>query len=169
VVDTGAFASLKEADVEGFIPLRELSSGHVSQAKEVVSKGQKVNVKLLDLDATAHKMPLSLMAAETESDRQEYEEYMKSQQAPAVRLGDQFGEVLNQTKASLADSEPPDEDTDEPAEPEPADEQAETPGPDEPAPTAPAELESSAEEADAESDEADEEQQTEASDEEEVS
>ena len=27
VVDTGAFASLKEADVEGFIPLRELSSG----------------------------------------------------------------------------------------------------------------------------------------------
>ncbi len=169
VVDTGAFASLKEADVEGFIPLRELSSGHVSQAKEVVSKGQKINVKLLDLDATAHKMTLSLMGAETESNRQEYEEYMKSQQAPAVKLGDQFGEVLNQTKASLADSEPPDEDTDEPAEPEPADEQAEMPGPDEPAPTAPAEPESPDKEADAESNEADEAEQPEATDEEETS
>ena len=127
VVDTGAFASLKEADVEGFIPLRELSSGHVSQAKEVVSKGQKINVKLLDLDATAHKMTLSLMGAETESNRQEYEEYMKSQQAPTVKLGDQFGEMLNQTKASLADSEPPDEDTDEPAEPEQPDEDTDKP------------------------------------------
>ncbi len=192
VVDTGAFASLKEADVEGFIPLRELSSQHISQAKEVASKGQKVNVKLLDLDANAHKMTLSLMGAETESDRQEYEEYMKSQQAPAVRLGDQFGEVLNQTKASLADSEQPDEDTDEPAEPEqpdedtdelaepeqpdedtdepaeqePADEQAETPGPDEPVPTEP---ESSAEEAEAEPDEADETDQPEATGEEETS
>ena len=135
----------------------------------MVSKGQKVNVKLLDLDATAHKMTLSLMGAETESDRQEYEEYMKSQQAPAVRLGDQFAEVLNQTKVSLADSEQPDEDTDEPAEQEPVDEQAETPGPDEPAPTAPAEQESSAEEAGDEPDEADEEEQPEAAGEEEAS
>jgi len=155
VVDTGAFASLKEADVEGFIPLRELSSEHVSQAKEVVSKGQKVKVKLLDLDATAHKMTLSLMGAEAEHDRQEYEEYMKSQQPPPIKLGDQFGEVLNQTKASLADSKQPDEDTDEPAEQRPADEQPETPGPDELAPTAPAAVESSAKEADAEPDEAD--------------
>ncbi len=126
VVDTGAFARLKEADVEGFIPLRELSSGRVSQAKEVVSKGQKVNVKLLDLDATAHKMTLSLIEAEAERDRREYEEYMKSQQAPTVKLGDQFGEVLNQTKASLADAEHSNEDTNEPPELEPADEEADT-------------------------------------------
>jgi len=166
VVDTGAFASLKEADVEGFIPLRELSSQHISGAKEVVSKGQKVKVKLLDLDATAHKMTLSLMGAEAEGDRQEYEEYMKSQQPPEVKLGDQFGEVLNQTRASLADAEQSDEDTDEPAEPEPADEQAETPEPDEPAPTAPAEPESSDEEPDVEPDEAEEPEQPESSDEE---
>jgi len=127
VVDTGAFASLKEADVEGFIPLRELSSQHIDQAKDVVSKGQKVKVKLLDLDATAHKMTLSLMGAEAESDRQEYEEYMKSQQAPPVKLGDQFGEVLNQTKASLVDSEQPDKDTDEPTEQEQPDEDTDEP------------------------------------------
>jgi len=169
VVDTGAFASLKEADVEGFIPLRELSSQHISQAKEVVSKGQKVKVKLLDLDATAHKMTLSLVGAEAERDRQEYEEYMKSQQPPPVKLGDQFAEVLNQTKASLADSEQPDEDSDEPAEQEPAAEQAETPRPDEPAPTAPAESESPTEEANTEPDEADGEEQPEATGEEEAS
>jgi len=169
VVDTGAFASLKEADVEGFIPLRELSSQYVSQAKEVVSKGQKVKVKLLELNASAHKMTLSLMGAQTESDRQEYEEYMKSQQAPAVRLGDRFGEVLNQTRVSLADSEQPDEDTDELAEQEPAAEQAEMAGPDEPAPTAPAEPESSVEEAEAEPNETDEAEQPEVTGEEEAS
>jgi len=173
VVDTGAFASLKEADVEGFIPLRELSSQHITQAKEVVSKGQKVKVKLLDLDASAHKMTLSLTGAEAERDRQEYEEYMKSQQPPPVRLGDQFGEVLNQTRASLAGSEQPDEDTDEAAEPEsPAeeadvepDEAEEADQPDEDT-DEPAEPESSAEEPDVEPDEAEEADQPESSEEE---
>jgi len=143
-VDTGAFARLKEADVEGFIPLRELSSQRISETTEVVSKGQKVKVKLLDLDASAHRMTLSLTGAQAESDRQEYEEYMKSQQPPSVKLGDQFSEVLNQTKASLTDSEQPSEDADQAAEQQEADEQAEMARPDEPLPAVPAEPESPA-------------------------
>jgi len=117
VVSTGAFARLADVEVEGFIPLREMSSRRINSADEVVSSGQQVQVKLLDLNPEARRMTLSLVGAEAERDRQEYEEYMKEQQGGTVKLGDQFGDMLKQAKASMPDTQPAQQ-----AEPSPAEE-----------------------------------------------
>jgi ribosomal protein S1 len=102
-VATGAFARLRDFDIEGFIPLRELSSRRINRADEAVQKGQAVQVKLVDVKPEAHKMTLSLVGAEAERNRQEYEDYMKSQQGSTVKLGDRFGDMLNKARESLAD------------------------------------------------------------------
>ncbi len=112
VVATGAFARLPKLEVEGFIPLREISAQRITKADEVLTKGQKVRVKVLDLNPEAHKMALSVVGAEAEQDRQEYAEYMKSQQASTIKLGDHFGEALKKTKETIinateADAAPP--------------------------------------------------------------
>ncbi len=118
VVSAGAFARLAGVEVEGFIPLREMSSHRISSTEEAVSKGQQVQVKLLDLNAQAHRMTLSLVGAETERDLREYEEHMKEQQGSTVKLGDQFGDMLEKAKENMPDGEP--------AEQEPAAEQPES-------------------------------------------
>lgn len=102
LVSTGAFARLKEVEIEGFIPLREMSSRHIKNADEVLSEGQQIQVKLLDITPEAHRMTLSLVGAEAEQIHQEYEEYMKGQQGDTVKLGDQFGDMLQQAKAGMS-------------------------------------------------------------------
>ena len=101
-----------------------MSSGRLSSPDEVVSSGKQVQVRLLDINPEARRMTLSLVGgAESERDRQAYEEYMKEQQASTVRLGDEFGDMLKQAKASMADSPPAQQAEPSPAEEAPAEEE----------------------------------------------
>jgi len=59
VTDFGAFVEL-EQDVEGLVHVSELSWGHPESPKDVVSEGDEVTVVVLNCDAGARRISLSL-------------------------------------------------------------------------------------------------------------
>jgi ribosomal protein S1 len=61
LMDFGAFVKL-EPGVEGLIHISELGHGRVFRARDVVSEGQEVEVKILSVDPESQRMSLSLKA-----------------------------------------------------------------------------------------------------------
>ena len=61
LMDFGAFVKL-EPGVEGLIHISELGHGRVFRARDVVSEGQEVEVKILSVDEENQRMSLSLKA-----------------------------------------------------------------------------------------------------------
>ncbi len=61
LMDFGAFVKL-EPGVEGLIHISELGHGRVFRARDVVSEGQEVEVKILSVDAENQRISLSLKA-----------------------------------------------------------------------------------------------------------
>jgi ribosomal protein S1 len=60
-MDFGAFVKL-EPGVEGLIHISELGHGRVFRARDVVSEGQEVEVKILSVDEENQRISLSLKA-----------------------------------------------------------------------------------------------------------
>jgi len=95
-VRTGAFAQLLDFDIEGFIPISELSDKRIANADDVAKKDMEVDLKVMEVRVSARRMTLSLIAAEQEKERREYREFMDKQDSARVTLGDQFGDILQQ-------------------------------------------------------------------------
>jgi small subunit ribosomal protein S1 len=106
-VRTGAFAQLKESGIEGFIPVREISSKRVNDPADVVHKGQDVDVKIMELQPGSRRMTLSMLEAESEKERVEVRSYISSQDREKRTLGDQFGGVLAAALAQAQEPESP--------------------------------------------------------------
>ncbi|WP_169974921.1 30S ribosomal protein S1 [Tautonia rosea] len=58
-MDFGAFVEI-EPGVEGLIHISELAPGRVRRVKDIVQEGQEVEARILDIDAEAKRMSLSL-------------------------------------------------------------------------------------------------------------
>ncbi|MGQ9732174.1 MAG: 30S ribosomal protein S1 [Candidatus Zipacnadales bacterium] len=97
----GAFALVENAQVEGFIPVSELSDRRISEPSEVVAVDQSVDLKIISLRPSERRMTLSLAEAEQEKERQEYREYMAGQTPARATLGDQFGDQLTQLQVTM--------------------------------------------------------------------
>jgi small subunit ribosomal protein S1 len=63
VVTFGAFVEIL-AGVEGLVHISELAQHHVENPREVVSQGQAVNVKIIEVDADRRRLSLSLKRVE---------------------------------------------------------------------------------------------------------
>lgn len=114
IVATGAFARLADSEIEGFIPISQMSVTRIKSPEEVLQEGQQATAKIIELRPQARKMTLSLIEAQHEQQRAEYQEFMRGQQASGITLGERFGDVLQEAKASLAESsEGPAEETNE--------------------------------------------------------
>jgi small subunit ribosomal protein S1 len=100
----GVFALIEGAEVEGFIPISELSERRIGDPSEVVAVDQVVDVKIISLRPQERRMTLSLAEAEQEKERQEYREYMAGQQQTRATLGDQFGEELARLQTQVQDA-----------------------------------------------------------------
>ena len=61
LMDFGAFVKL-EPGIEGLIHISELGHGRVFRARDVVSEGQEVEVKILSVDEENQRISLSLKA-----------------------------------------------------------------------------------------------------------
>jgi ribosomal protein S1 len=116
VVRTGAFAQLKEAGIEGFIPVREMSQKRVNDPADVVKNGQDVDLKILEVSPGSRRMTLSMTEAESEKERLEVRSYMDGQDKAKTTLGDKFGGVL---AAALSGAMEAEEEAEVAAEPEP--------------------------------------------------
>ncbi len=101
MVRTGAFVELPEFEVEGFLPIGEMSQRRIENPAEVLQEGQEVQLQVLKLRPQARRMTLSLVAAMEEKERQEYQRYMAEQETPRATLGDQFADVLGAVAAEL--------------------------------------------------------------------
>jgi small subunit ribosomal protein S1 len=64
VVSFGAFARIEEG-LEGLIHISELAEGNFLHPRNVVKEGDRVNVRILDIDSARHRLRLSLRQAWT--------------------------------------------------------------------------------------------------------
>ncbi len=63
VVTFGAFVEILPG-VEGLVHISELAQHHVENPREVVSQGEVVNVKIIEVDAERRRLSLSLKRVE---------------------------------------------------------------------------------------------------------
>ncbi len=104
LVSTGAFALPVGVDVEGFIPLREISEQRIKKPEEAIRPGQRLEARILDLQPQAHKMTLSLTQASAARRREEIQGYLSTENSGAsINLGEQFGAIL---QAAIAEPAP---------------------------------------------------------------
>src|SRR5438105_1359028 len=75
IVDFGAFVDLDGMD--GLIHISELSWSHVNHPSEVLEIGQKVNVKVLDIDRERQRISLGLKQTQSDPWQQVLESYQE--------------------------------------------------------------------------------------------
>lgn len=94
ILKFGVFVEI-EAGLEGLVHISEVAERRIVNAEEVVSVGQQVAVKILSVDKENKRIALSMVQAEQEKERAEFNEYL-TKQAPAsgVTLGDKFGHLF---------------------------------------------------------------------------
>lgn len=99
LVPFGAFVQV-EGGVEGIIPNSELAVKRVNKPEDVVSVGQELEVKVIDLRADERRMTLSLRQLQAQQERAkeeaEYKSYSTQSRASETRttIGDLIGEQL---------------------------------------------------------------------------
>ena len=106
LVPFGAFVAV-EGGVEGIIPNAELSHRRISKPEEVVSAGQEVEVKVIDLRPEERRMTLSLRQLQAPPERPAREEqpdfrnYNQGRPESRTTIGDLIGEKLGELKSSV--------------------------------------------------------------------
>lgn len=89
----GAFVEIAKG-VEGLVHLSELAERRVGSAEEIVTPGQNVTVKILSIDTKAKKIALSLVQAQQDAQRAEYQNYLAGQQSFGITIGDKLGHLF---------------------------------------------------------------------------
>ena len=90
IIDAGAIVQL-ENGIDGLVHISEISYDHVTDVNEVLKEGQKVNVKLLNIDDERKRVSFSIRDAK-EEDQSFYEE------EDSVTLGDVFQNLMDKFK-----------------------------------------------------------------------
>lgn len=112
LVMSGAFVQLGEG-IEAIIPNSELSHKRVKRPEEVVSVGDQVEVKIIDVRPDERRMTLSLRHLQEVKERKEFETYQvrddfDSRMTVGHLIGDKLQELVNGKAASAeaAEAEP---------------------------------------------------------------
>ncbi|SFF95268.1 30S ribosomal protein S1 [Sporolactobacillus nakayamae] len=101
LVPFGAFVELLQG-VEGLVHISEISHDHIGTPEEVLSEGQKINVKVLDVNFNEQRISLSIKALEEPKAENHVEQ---SAETPEIEeattgfsLGDMIGDQLKKYK-----------------------------------------------------------------------
>jgi small subunit ribosomal protein S1 len=106
VVTFGAFVEILPG-VEGLVHISELAQHHVENPREVVSQGQPVNVKIIEVDGERRRLSLSLKRVEDTDPvqpRADGGESVHAAPRPAIDLSE---EVFAEAPATTADAPEP--------------------------------------------------------------
>src|SRR5574338_639658 len=87
VTDFGAFVEI-EPGMEGLVHVSEMKGEPVENPREVVTEGQEVEVKVIDMDLQDRKVALSIKALSRDGGEDDYREYLRRQGDGRARLGD---------------------------------------------------------------------------------
>lgn len=91
----GAFVEL-EPGLEGLVHLSEISEERILKPSDVLNIGNKVRVKILDIDSKAKRMSLSIKDS-VEKPKEDFEKYVDTQES-GVSLGELFGDKFKDLK-----------------------------------------------------------------------
>jgi ribosomal protein S1 len=97
VARTGAFARVDEG-VEAFLPLSELTSKRVKSPEEVVSVGDVVKGRIIELDPRRRRMIISLRAPEEQRAVQEHRQRAGSSKSGGFTIGERLSSQLQQLR-----------------------------------------------------------------------
>ncbi|MEN3002385.1 MAG: S1 RNA-binding domain-containing protein [Armatimonadota bacterium] len=113
---TGAFAKLPEG-VEAFIPLGELTSKRgVRNAQEVISPGETVTARIVEIDPRRRRMVLSVRAVEEQRAMQEHaRQRATSSGRSGFTIAERLQSQLQELQQSLTPEEPAPQGRDSPA------------------------------------------------------
>jgi small subunit ribosomal protein S1 len=93
VTDFGAFVEI-EPGIEGLVHVSELKEERVENPRDVVTEGQDVDVKIIDINTQDRKVALSMKALIGEGS-DDYREYLRKQaEGSKARLGDVMASKL---------------------------------------------------------------------------
>ena len=93
MIERGAFAKINE-DVEGFIPIREITKEKINIPSDKLSLHQKVNAKIIEIDDKNKKVILSIKAVEEDKEKKEIEEVIKKVKPKEGEGLGTLGEIL---------------------------------------------------------------------------
>ena len=100
----GAFVEILPG-VEGLVHISELAQHHVENPREVVSQGQPVNVKIIEVDGERRRLSLSLKRVEDSDPVQPRADGAESVHVrPAIDLSE---EVFAETETAAPDDPEP--------------------------------------------------------------
>jgi small subunit ribosomal protein S1 len=91
----GAFVEI-EPGLEGLVHLSEISEERILKPSNVLNIGNKVRVKILDIDSNAKRMSLSIKDS-AEKPKEDFEKYVDTQES-GVSLGELFGDKFKDLK-----------------------------------------------------------------------
>lgn len=123
LVPFGAFVAL-EGGIEAIIPNSELSRRRVNRPEDVVSIGETVQAKVIDIKPEERRMTLSIRQVREDRERDEYESSYRQQSQRAatsageggrMTLGDLVGSQLRELQAGMMEREGAEETAEETA------------------------------------------------------
>lgn len=95
ILDFGAFVEISEG-IEGLVHLSEISEENITNVSSVLSVGEKVKVKILDINKESHKISLSIKEAK-EKVVEDFSSYVDGEES-STSLGDLFKDKLKGLK-----------------------------------------------------------------------
>ncbi|MDL4840787.1 30S ribosomal protein S1 [Aquibacillus rhizosphaerae] len=97
LVNFGAFVEVLPG-VEGLVHISQISTEHIGTPQEVLDVGQKVQVKVLDVNENEKRISLSIKEIEVERNQEELKQYTKEEDHSGFQLGDMIGNKLDKYK-----------------------------------------------------------------------
>lgn len=97
LVNFGAFVEVFP-NVEGLVHISQIANRHIGTPHEVLEVGQKVTVKVLDINESEERMSLSIREIEEEQEAQEFKQYEKDEEQTGFQFGELIGDKLNKFK-----------------------------------------------------------------------
>ena len=96
----GAFVEVFPG-VEGLVHISQISHKHIATPHEVLQEGQTIQVKVLEVNPTDHRIALSIKALEVKEDEPEAvseESYVMPEETTGFTMGDILGDALRESQ-----------------------------------------------------------------------
>lgn len=97
LVSFGAFVEISFG-VEGLVHISQISNKHIATPHEVLKEGEKVQVKVLDVNEQVKRISLSMRELEEAAPEEDFSEYKPSEETSGFQLGEMIGDQLNKLK-----------------------------------------------------------------------
>ncbi|SDY86377.1 small subunit ribosomal protein S1 [Evansella caseinilytica] len=101
IVSFGAFIEIAPG-VEGLVHISQIANRHIGTPSEVLTEGEQVKIKVLDVNLDEKRISLSIRALEEERqakiENEAKQEYQKEEDHSSFSLGDVIGEQLKKYK-----------------------------------------------------------------------